>query len=342
VTLTSLPASGPPRDLEFTLDALPLERSPGLEIDYGVLTSARGHRLRTIITRPAGARESLPGILYVPWLSCDSVEAPLPTRDGMILTLRVIAQRSGMVVMRVERPGLGDSEGPACGDATLEDDMAGFREGLRSLRVAPGVDGSRIFVVGASIGGALAPILARGGPVKGVVAMGGFTKTWFEHMLEIERRRLVLEGRTPAEVNDAMRGLALLYTEYLVLGRTPGDVIKAHPELVPLWTDEPARQYGRPAAYYQEVQRLDVEAAWAELKVPALVVWGEYDWIMSRDDQERAAAILGARGTLRILPKTSHGMNVFPSMAASFKGEGGAFDEAPAREIADWLRTHAE
>jgi pimeloyl-ACP methyl ester carboxylesterase len=332
------------RDVAFTLDPMPLERWPGVETTYGVLQSERGHRLRTIVTRPVAARAPVPGIFFVPWLSCDSLEAALPTKDGTLLALRLIAERANMATMRVERPGLGDSEGPDCGDATLEDDMAGFREGLRRLRATPGVDPSRIFIVGASIGGGLAPILAKDGPVKGVVAIGGFTKTWYEHMLEIERRRMVLEGHAPSEVNEAMRGLALFYTEYLANGRTPKEVIAAHPELAPLWTDEPTRQYGRPAAYYQAVQRLNVEAAWASLDAPALVVWGEYDWIMSKDDQERAVALVGARhsATLLVAPKAGHGLNTFASLEASFKSEGAGVDDRPAAQIVDWLRAHAD
>jgi pimeloyl-ACP methyl ester carboxylesterase len=330
------------REVAFTLDPMPLERWSGVETTYGVLESNRGHRQRMILTRPAAARAVVPGIFFVQWLSCDSVEAPLPTRDGTLLALRVIAERTGMVTMRVERPGLGDSEGPNCGDATLEDDMAGFKEGLRRFRVMPGVDPSRIFIVGTSIGGGLAPILAREGPVKGVVAIGGFTKTWYEHMLEIERRRLVLEGKPPSEVNDAMRGLSVFYAEYLGARRTPKEVLAAHPELAPLWTDEPTRQYGRSAAYYQAVQRLNVEAAWAALDAPALVVWGEYDWIMSRDDQERAVALVGQRATLLVAPKAGHGLNTYPSLVASFKGEDSGIDDRPAAQVADWLRAHAD
>jgi pimeloyl-ACP methyl ester carboxylesterase len=346
VTLSLARGSERPKDVGFVLDALPLERFSGLDVAYGDVVTERGHRLRSITTRPAAAHGPLPAIFFVSWLSCDSVEAPLPTRDGMLLTNRVIAERSGMVFMRVERPGLGDSEGPDCGDATLGDDLAGFREGMRRLRATPGVDPKRIFLVGASIGGGFAPVLAQDGPVRGVVAIGGFTKTWYEHMLEIERRRLVLEGKSPSEVNAAMRGLALFYGEYLNLGRTPREVASAHPDLAPLWSDEPTRQYGRPAAYYQAVQRLNVEAAWSALEAPALLVWGEYDWIMSKDDQERAVTIVNARhpgaASLMIVPRTGHGMNVFPSLDASFHGSGGTFDDAPARAIADWLRSHAE
>jgi len=59
---------------------------------------------------------------------------------------------------------------------------------------------------------------------------------------------------------------------YLNGGQTPGQVIAQRPDLKPLWYDQPDHQYGRPARYYQQVQALDVAGAWAEVKVPVLLL----------------------------------------------------------------------
>src|SRR5437764_13941273 len=37
-------------------------------------------------------------------------------------------------------------------------------------------------------------------------AYPGWVKTWFEHMLDIERRRFVLMKKSPGEVSDRMKG----------------------------------------------------------------------------------------------------------------------------------------
>ncbi|HEX6053936.1 MAG TPA: alpha/beta fold hydrolase [Gemmatimonadaceae bacterium] len=334
-------------DVRFVVDSVPHERIPGATVSYSAVRSTRGYLLRTVVTRPADAgTQRLPGVLFVPWLSCDVVEKPDPGNDGFAHMMRDVATRSRMVFMRVEKPGLGDSQGPDCRFAGLEDELAAYRAALQALRARPDVDRSRVFVLGGSIGGALAPILAAESPegIAGVIAVGGFTRTWYEHMLDIERRRLTLMGRTPAEVNVAMHGIARLYTDYLLDRRTPADVVAARPELRALWDDEPRHQYGRPAAYYQDVQRLDVEGAWAALaarNVPALVVWGEYDWIMGRPEAERAAEIVNAirpgSATLSILPRTSHGLMTFESLAATFAGRSPRYDGAPGRVIVDWL-----
>ncbi|HZM26174.1 MAG TPA: hypothetical protein VFB89_02355, partial [Gemmatimonadales bacterium] len=128
----------------------------------------------------------------------------------------------------------------------------------------------------------------------------------------------------------------------------PEQVLAARPELRSLWYDEPTRQYGRPAAYYQAVQRLDVEAAWgalAERGIPALVVWGEFDWIMGRAEAERAVEIVNARkpglAQLVVLAKTDHSLMAYASIAAAFTDEGPRNDGGAGRAITAWLRERA-
>jgi len=335
-------------ELRFVVDSVPHERILGTTVTYGAIRTSRGYRVRTVVTRPADARSGrLPAILFIPWLSCDVLEKPDPGTDGFAHMIRDVAAGSGMLFMRVEKPGVGDSEGPDCRFAGLDEELAAYRSALAALRARADVDTTRIVLLGGSIGGALAPILAAESPqgIVGVVAVGGFTRTWYEHMLDIERRRLTSSGRSPAAVNAAMRGLARLYTEYLVDRRTPAEVIAVNPALRNLWDDEPRHQYGRPAAYYHAVQDLDVEGAWATLAargIPSLVVWGEYDWIMGRAEAERAVEIVNAArpglATLSILPKTGHGLMTFASQAAAFAGESPKYDGQPGRVVTHWLR----
>ncbi len=335
-------------ELRFVLDSVPHERIPGTITTYGAVRSERGYLLRTVVSRPErspGAR--LPGVLFIPWLSCDPVEKPDPGNDGFAHMLRDVAAGAGMVVMRVEKPGMGDSEGPDCRFGGLDDERASHRAGLKALRSMPDVDPNRIYLFGGSIGGALAPILAaeQAEGIAGVIAVGGYTLTWYEHMLDIERRRLTLSGSKPAEVNAAMRGFAQFYTEYLIGGHTPGEVLAARPALRPLWYDEPGHQYGRPAAYYHAVQQLDVEGAWAKVAergIPALVVRGDYDWIMGPAEAERAVEIVnGIRpglAKLVLLPRTDHGLMAYESVGAAFGDGKPRNDRGAGRAVTAWLK----
>jgi pimeloyl-ACP methyl ester carboxylesterase len=251
-------------------------------------------------------------------------------------------RESRMQAVRIEKPGLGDSAGPDCSSSDLNEDLAAFRAGVRAALADPGADPERLYLFGGSIGGALVPILAQEFPVRGIVATGGFSRTWYEHMLDVERRRLTLSGAKASEVNSAMKGFAELYDLTLRKGLTPAQAIQQNPALGKFWYDAPAHQYGRPMRYYQQVQALDVEGAWERVAVATLIVWGEYDWIMGREESDRAAALVSARDpallTYVIRPRMDHHFDVYPDPRRAFAEEGGTYDAGAAGIIVDWLR----
>jgi len=67
---------------------------------------------------------------------------------------------------------------------------------------------------------------------------------------------------------------------------TPGQVLAQHREWKNLWYDSADGQYGRPAAFYQQLQALNLGALWHQVDVPVLVIRGTNDTIMSRLDSE--------------------------------------------------------
>jgi pimeloyl-ACP methyl ester carboxylesterase len=318
------------------------EAIPGLDVVYGQAMSDKGYRVRTYTTRPAGVRGRLPVIVFIPWLSCDAVERPFgPGADGWAKMMQAVMRGVPAQFVRIEKPGVGDSEGPDCSASDLDHDMAGFRAGIRAALADPGADPTRWLLFGGSVGAALVPLLASEFHPRGLIATGGFARTWHEHMLDIERRRLTLSGRTPAEVNAAMKSFAEFYDAVLLQGLTPAAAIARKPELARVWYDGPAHHYGRPIRYYQQLQSLDVETAWDRVRVPTLVLWGDYDWIMGRDEPERSVALLRARDPPLVTYVVRHGMNhhfdVFPDPVAAFNEENGTFDEGAAQAIVDWI-----
>ena len=331
-----------PSPVRVTLPGMREEKVEGADVVYGSVMTEKGYRVRTYTSRPHGATGRLPLVVFIPWLSCGPVENPLGAPDGWSRMLHAVMKDGGVQLVRVEKPGLADSEGPDCSATDLADDMAAFRAGIRAAMRDPGADPDRLFLFGGSVGGALAPILAHEFPVRGLIVTGGFTRTWYEHMLDIERRRLVFSGMKPADVNAGMRALGQLYDRVLHAGRSPGQVLAESPSWHAYWDDEPEHQYGRPIAYYRQLEALDVEGAWQEVRVPTLVLWGEYDWIMGRDEPDRAVAILRSRDpalvTYEIRPRMNHHFEVFADPAAAFREQGGTYDEGAARAIVRWLR----
>src|SRR5206468_1716281 len=79
------------------------------------------------------------------------------------------------------------------------------------------IDSNRAYILGISNGGGFAPLVPESdverAQVRAYISVGGWVKTWFEHMLEIERRRFALMGKSAGDVNDRMKGAAILYYE---------------------------------------------------------------------------------------------------------------------------------
>ena len=335
--------NGQTLNLTPTLQGLPREQLQGVEAIYDSAATDRGFRVRTIVTRPRNATGKLPAMFLVGWLSCDSVEYPFgPGDDGFGQLLHELATQSGQVLIRMDKPGIGDSEGPNCGETDFQTELAAYRAAFRTLKRYDFIDPERVFILGLSNGGGFAPLVPQAEKVRGYVVAGGWSKTWFEHMLELERRRLKLSGKKPGEVTDSMKGYAEFYRDYLRQKMTPREILKTKPYLSPLWDDDPEHQYGRPASFFHQLEELNLSASWDKVEAPVLAMHGEYDWIMSRDDHELIVEIVGSKqaGRARFveLPKTDHLFMAFENMTKAFNGEGGRYNKSVTEQVLTFLR----
>ena len=322
------------------------ESYPKVDVIYDSVAGRAGERLRTIMTRPLEAKGKLPVIFVAGWLSCDSVEAPADTKDATGMVFRGLAQMPGFCLFRMDKQGVGDSEGD-CAQTDFETELAGYRAAFRALGKYDFDDSNQIYILGISNGGGFAPLIpeseAERAAVKGYISVGGWVKTWFEHMLEIERRRFALAGKSPGEVNDRMKGAAALYSEWLIKGRDVEAIVKEKPELAELWPEgkDTAHLYGRPLAFYEQLQKLNLAAAWSRVKVPALIIHGQYDWIMSREDPELIAQYVNANRPTAArfieVPAMGHTFQHYLSMADAFRGKEAPFDPKFLRLLTDWF-----
>jgi pimeloyl-ACP methyl ester carboxylesterase len=325
----------------------PRESYPNVDVIYDSITTPHGERLRTIITKPHDAKGKLPVIFVAGWLSCDSVEAPTGTKDASGLAFRVLAQLPGFCMFRVDKQGVGDSEGD-CAENDFESELAGYRTAFHALKNYDFIDTNRVYVLGISNGGGFAPLIpetdTEQAQVRGYVVVGGWVKTWFEHMLEIERRRFALMGKPPGEVNDRMKNAATLYHDWLIKNKTVDQILQENSELAELWPEEKdhAHLYGRPLAFYQQLQKLNPAAVWARVKVPTLVLHGQYDWIMSREDHELIAQYVNANrpGAARFIEvaEMGHTFQHYLSFADAFHGKSAQFNSKVLRLLTDWFK----
>jgi pimeloyl-ACP methyl ester carboxylesterase len=326
----------------------PPESYQNVDVIYDSVTATDGKRLRTIVTKPRNAKGKLPVIFVAGWLSCDSVEAPVDTKDASGLVFRALAQLSQFILFRVDKQGVGDSEG-VCGDTDFDSELGGYKAAFNALRNYDFIDTSRVFILGISNGGGFAPLIPSLGEeqeVRGYISVGGWAKTWFEHMLEIERRRFTLIGKSPAEVTRSMEMASTLYYEWLIKERSVAKILKEHPQLAEIWPGgkDTSHLYGRPLAFYRDLQNLNLAAVWSQVKVPTYALRGAFDWIMSREDPELIAQYVNKNGDLAIfyeIPETGHTFQHYLSLADAFKGKSAPFDPKVVGLLTDWLSNKA-
>lgn len=334
--------------VETQLPELPRESYENIDVSYETITSDLGIRQRGLLSKPNNATGKLPAIFVVQGLSCSSVEVYSGRRlSGWTNTLRDLVTESGMVVLRLEKPGVGDSEGPACSACDFHTEMEGYRAALRWLKAHPAVDSTKVFIFGSSMGSALAPILANEIGVRGIVSDGVFVKTWFEHMLEIERRRLELTGHSPAEVMAKMNGYIELYEGMLVNKQSYAEVIAENPALAPLNYHTDRHMYGRPVEYYHQIQDVNFAKAWENIQVPVRIQRGSFDWIMTAEDNHMIIDILERSGhqdhRLKIVPGMDHNAHIFESQQQAFDDYwSGRYDPANTIQIITWFKEMLE
>jgi len=154
-----------------------------------------------------------------------------------------------------------------------------------------------------------------------------------------------LSGLTGPEISRRMRQYSTFYDRYLNGKLTPGQAMAEHADIKPIWYDEPEHQYGQPAAFYQQLQELNLAEAWEMVDAPVLAVHGEYDWIMSADDYTLLANALNARHPNSAVfiewPRADHGLYTHVDEKKAFGHDPEAkYDPKLTDTVLRWLREH--
>ncbi len=117
---------------------------------------------------------------------------------------------AGYATVRMDKPGVGESEGD-CSKTDFEQELSGYQSAFEEMLKYDFVDPARIIVIGLSNGGGVSPLVARQHPVRGYIAASSWGRTWYEHMLEMERGRLIEEGKPPIEAEGGSHAEMMPY-----------------------------------------------------------------------------------------------------------------------------------
>lgn len=303
---------GHPTTLSITMAARPVEQAPDFDITYtSVLVD--GARRRVIVTRPRGAGRH-PAVLMVGGIGCYSFDdgGGSPSAYGQIL---YHLTRRGFVTVRVEKSGVGDSEGPPCSHVDFNTEAAGYTAALHAMEQYPFVDPTHVFLFGHSIGGIEAPMIAgRDTTIRGLIVMSTTGIAWFEYELVNLRRQLALLGSAPDSIDMAMRDKERCMHQLLIDRESPDQVATDS-------TCKPYVQYPAHYTYMQQVAALNVGSLWRDVRARVLVIYPTSDFITSEADHRSLVDAINlmhpGRATFATVAGTDHYLATEESEKAS-------------------------
>jgi pimeloyl-ACP methyl ester carboxylesterase len=326
-----------PLKLTVTPEPTPLEILPSGHVELGQVCW-RGQRLRTLWTLPE-ARGPHPVVWLLPgasWLSEEHPTTPwYPTRK-----LIELLTAAGFATLRLERSGIGDSEGPVCNELDLEEELEMFRLGFGCVEREPRVRRDRLFLYGRSLGGMLTALVGANAELAGVAVWGTSSARWHDGLLGSTLRQYRLSGLSETALDRLRQRLTELQALIYLEGLTPEQAYVRRPDLHDVLPSVYAGRhvYGRVATYFQQLQARDLGQAFAAIDAPLLALHGSCDWLCTLADLQTIAQ-QARRGECVEIEGLDHLMHRRESVEAAFAQPfGGEFSSAAGDALVAFFR----
>ncbi len=192
------------------------------------------------------------------------------------------------------------------------------------MKTRPEVDPKKIFVLGHSLGGYLAPRIAAGDPsVAGLVILAGSARPLQKLVLDQTKYLSAVPGAGAQE----KAALAMLEKE---VARADAVTDAGTPGLI----------MGAPAAYWLDLRTYDPVATAKTLKVPMLFLQGGRDYQVTAPDWAAWKTLEGNKAlSFKLWPELNHLFvaGTGPSTPAEYAIDGHVFP-AVGKEIATWIK----
>jgi uncharacterized protein len=317
------------------------ESSDGVSTRYDRVVVDNSLR-RAILTVPTGARSPLPAVLIIGGIGCFSVDVATNAQDAYLHLSRDLA-RAGVATVRIEKSGVGDSQGPPCASVDFDSEVRGYASALAWMRTNPSIDPKRIFLFGHSIGSVIAPRLARDGGVAGLIVAEAVGRDWPEYEIRNLRRDLELAGSSPAEIDAALIEKASCMQLYMIQGQ-PESVVESR--MPPCKTHDSV--YPVAQGYISEVAQINAIEPWMKLGLPVLAIYGTSDFETEIADHQRIVDVVNAgrpgSATVVTIDGMSHFLGKAVTPAAAYADYGKRVEEYDSRlsdAVVGWLRERA-
>jgi len=324
-------------------------RDPGnanFEVRYDFVVS-NGQKMRTILTLPKTPGKH-PGFFFIQGFSPVSYDFTLEGSKGDVSTLDgpilFDFANSDFVTMRVEKPGVGDSEGGPFADLDYTTELDIYRQAMKQLRGTPGVDLDNVFIFGHSMGGSFGPMIACEFPVKGLAVYGTAGRTWFEYLMDTIRYQGLVGGQSfEAADDDAHQGAQIMALAMLEK-KSAEEIKKLHPELASVVDSYfPGGMFnGKTLDFWRQLADTNFAKYWAKCNAHVLAVHGQSDFVTYDADHKLIVDIINRVhprwGKFVLLPNSDHLFHNFATEQDSLRNfQKGSFNNDFSRVVKDWI-----
>ncbi|MEM6346158.1 MAG: CocE/NonD family hydrolase [Bacteroidota bacterium] len=290
----------------------PLEQWAEGEVRYDEVAFAGGY-LRAYVNKPAGMGP-FPAIYFIQGYPCQTVELQNPLHPYKKMLEGLVSK--GYAVFRIEKPGMGDSEGTGdCMEIDYEVELNAFRKGYEHLLRYEFVDQSQISIFGHSLGGLTAPLLAKEYKPANVIVYGVVLKNWEDYIVDMIRDQSAVFGQDYAQIEQDILDLKPIMYSLYHEGKSPAILAEkpAYKELLERHLEyrEGDVYINRHYSFWADLNRRNITQAWKETESRVLAMYGEADIeALSQEGAESIAKVVNhyhpGRGTFKLVSETDH------------------------------------
>lgn len=314
----------------------PEEKYAGLNVIYSEAKSPIGLQ-RIIITKPV-VKNKLPVIAFIGGIGCYSLDFPMDSNRSEVVLLNSLS-RAGYLCARLEKPGMGDNAKycKPCNSVSFNEEAEGYAEAIRILKQRPDVDSNAIFILGHSMGGVFAPLVAQKTAIKGIIAYGTIGSSFQEYLVKTRRTIAEAYKMSPEETDDLIKGFCECSGFYFAEKMTTEEASKKKAE---------CREYLsifdlRSRAYNDELYGLNIPALWKPFTGKALLLWGESDFISSKHDHQLVTDAINyyhkGNAEMITVKNAEHGMGTAGNFSEAQKSPG-PYNKEVGIAILAWLK----
>jgi len=315
--------------------ALPFEKYDDMDMFYTSTKTVNGIQ-RIVVSKPKN-KSKAPAIVFIGGIGCYTLDNPMDTTMSEIRLLNSLT-RAGYVCVRAEKPGVGDNMNcKPCNEISFKEELDGYVKTVKTIKSYDYVDSNQVYIIGHSMGGVMAPLIAEETAIKGIIAYGTIGSNFIEYLAKTRRTIGEAFNWKPDETDDYIKDYCECATYYFVEKMTTAEAAKKK---------EACKDYlsifdYRSRPYNNELYDLNIPGVWKTFTGKALLMWGESDYISSKEDHQIITQTVNAyhpgNAEFVTVKATNHGMKYANSFQEA-KQSPGAYNPDVANQILKWLR----